>query len=225
MPIKGRIFILSVGLPVSCQWWLLTKCFWWCTWAMSFQRWRYFGYQLWRWVLAPIYSFQWLVIKYISFRCAFKICLNRFKLLFADLNVTAKKWRFYNGNKIQSSGWAPYWKVAEARLYSDYACRNEIDLTATSFTATEKDHYQCSDASKAFDGVAEEGSHLVGKCESRWGPDDGNRNPEMSWFGIDFDAPVAIGCVQFYQFTDYCQERIHVKYQDLLMKAGKHSKW
>ena len=139
---------------------------------------------------------------------------NRFKLLFADLNVTAKKWRFYNGNKIQSSGWAPYWKVAEAKLYSDYACRNEIDLTATSFTATEKDHYQCSDASKAFDGVAEEGNHLVGKCESRWGPNDGNRNPEMSWFGIDFDEPVAIGCVQFYQFTDYCQERIHVKYQD-----------
>ena len=100
-------------------------------------------------------------------------------------------------------------------MYSDHSCRDEIDLTTTSFTATEKDHYQCSDASKAFDGVSEEGNHLIGKCESRWGPKDSNRNPEISWFGIDFDEPVPIGCVQFYQFTDpYCQKRIHIKYQD-----------
>ena len=142
-------------------------------------------------------------------------------ILFSQLSfedpsaVTAQNWRFYNGDKLGPGPWMPAWKVAEAKLFLDSACINEVDLTTTSFTPTEKSHYQCSDASKAFDGINEIEGKLH-ECAFRWGPNEWLHKPaEVTWFGIDFDEPVPIGCVQFYQFTKpYCQERIHVKYQD-----------
>eukprot|EP00927_Polykrikos_kofoidii_P016070 TRINITY_DN17208_c0_g1_i1.p1 TRINITY_DN17208_c0_g1~~TRINITY_DN17208_c0_g1_i1.p1 ORF type:complete len:506 (+),score=63.09 TRINITY_DN17208_c0_g1_i1:174-1691(+) len=134
----------------------------------------------------------------------------------ADLPVGAGKsnqWRILNGETVTYG-----WTIGELRLFADVACTQELtrnsDVAAVA-SAGAGPSFQTLSMSPISSSQQDEQTARAydGKTFTEWRADCYECSPRQAWLGVRFSLPVAVLCVQLWQWGhgDYVSHTVELQ--------------